>query len=100
MDEDLVLSGNSTVEYGGSSSEYESDCCTDEYPSFITRSTGDSDDSDGSSLEGSGNEEVIEIYRDDGTNANGPPVLDFNFKRPQIILVLNLFWYQRPYFWS
>ena len=32
--------------------------------------------------------------------ANGPPVLDFNFKRPQIILVLNLFWYQRPYFWS
>ena len=51
VEEDLVLSGDSTVEYGGSSSEYESDCGTDEYPSSITsRSTVDSDDSDGSSI--------------------------------------------------
>ena len=27
-EEDLVLSGNSTMEYGGSSSEYESGCST------------------------------------------------------------------------
>ena len=60
--EDLVLSGDSTVEYGSSASGYESDCSTDEYPSSIaSRSTGDSDDSDGSSLEGPGDEEVIEI---------------------------------------
>ena len=47
-EEDLVLSGDSAVEYGGSSSECESDCSTDKYPSSITYgSTGDSDDSDG-----------------------------------------------------
>ena len=38
-EEDFGLSGNSTVEYGGTS-EYESDCSTDEYPSSIaSRST-------------------------------------------------------------
>ena len=58
----LLLSCDSTVEYGYSSSEYESDCSTDEFPSSIaSRSTGDSSGSDGSSLEGSGDEEVIEI---------------------------------------
>ena len=57
----LVLSGDSTGEYGGSS-EYESDGSTDEYPSSIaSRSKGDSNDSDGSSHEGSGDEEVIEL---------------------------------------
>ena len=30
--------------------------------------------------------------------ANGPPALVINFNRPQIIRVLNLFWYQRPSF--
>ena len=38
-EEDLVLSGDSTMEYGDSS-EYENDCSTDEYPSSImSRST-------------------------------------------------------------
>ena len=67
--EDLVLSGDSTIEYGGSSSENESDCSTDEYPSSIaSRSTGDIDDSDG--LSGSGDEGVIEIDGDNGNFAN------------------------------
>ena len=66
----MVLSGDSTVEYSGSS-EYESDCSTAEYPTSIaSRSTGDSDDSNGWSLEGSGDEEVIEIDGDDGNFAN------------------------------
>ena len=60
-EEDLILSGDSTV-------EYESDCSTDEYPSSIaSRSTGDSNDSESSSLEGSGDEEVIEIDGDGET---------------------------------
>ena len=71
VEEDLILSGDSIVEYGGGSSEYESDCSTDEYPSSITsRSTWDSDDSDGLSLEGSGDKEVIEIDGEDGNFAN------------------------------
>ena len=70
VEEDLVLSGDSTVEYCGSS-EYESDCSTDEYPSSIASGfTGDSDDSDGSSLKGSGDEEVIVIDGDNGNFAN------------------------------
>ena len=70
VEEDLLLSGDSTVEYGGSL-EYESDYSTDEYPNSIaSRSTGDSIDSDGSSLEGSGDEEVIEIDGDDGNFAS------------------------------
>ena len=68
---DLLLSGDSTVEYGGSSSDCESDCSTDEYPSSIASgSTGDSDDFDGSSVEGSDDEEVIETDGDDGNFAN------------------------------
>ena len=60
--DDLLLSGDSTMEYGGSSSDCESDCSTDEYPSSIASgSTGDSDDFDSSSVEGSGEEEVVEI---------------------------------------
>ena len=52
-------------------SEYKSDCSTDEYPISVTsRSTGDSGDSDCSSLEGSGDEEVIEKDGDDGNFAN------------------------------
>ena len=59
VEEDLVSSGDSTVEYGGSL-EYESDCSTDEYPSSTApRSTWDSDDFDSLSLEGSGDEEII-----------------------------------------
>ena len=69
--EDLLLSGDSTVEYGGSSSDCENDCSTDEYSSSIASgSTGDSNDFDGSSVEGSDDEEVIEIDRDDGNFAN------------------------------
>ena len=69
-EEDFVLSGDSTVECGSLSSEYESDCSTGEYPSSITsRSTGDRDDSDGSS-QGSDDEELIEIDGDDGNFAN------------------------------
>ena len=65
-----MATGDSTVECGGSL-EYESDCSTDEYPSSIeSRSTGDSDDSDGWSLEGSGDEELIEIDGDDRNFAN------------------------------
>ena len=68
--EDLLLSGDSTVEYGGSSSDCESDCSTDKYPSSITSgSTEDSDDLDGSSVEGSDDEEVIETDGD-GNFAN------------------------------
>ena len=48
------------MEYGGPSSEYESDCSTDEYGSSITsRPTWDSDNSNGSFLEGFGDEEVM-----------------------------------------
>ena len=71
VEEDLVLSDDSTVGYGGSS-EYESDCSTDEYPIYpiASTSTWDNKDSYGSSLEGSGDEEVIEIDGDDGNFAN------------------------------
>ena len=69
--EDLLLSGDSTVEYGGSSSDCENDCSIDEFPSSIASgSTGDSDDSDGSSVEGSDDEEVIETDGDDGNFVN------------------------------
>ena len=62
--EDLLLSGVSTVEYGGSPSDCESES------SIASGSTGDSDDFDGSSVEGSGDEKVIEIDGDDGNLAN------------------------------
>ena len=69
--EDLLLSGDSTMECGGSSSDCESDCSTDEFPSSIASgSTGDSDDFDASSVECSDDEEVIEIDGDDGNFPN------------------------------
>ena len=47
VEEEMELSGDSTVEYLGSSMEYESDGSS-EYPSSVMSSSkGDSDDSDG-----------------------------------------------------
>ena len=64
-EEVMDLSGDSTVGYCGSSMEYESDVSSD--PSSVTsESTGDSDDSYGSSVEVSDTEEEIESDGDDG----------------------------------
>ena len=64
-EEVMDLSGDSTVGYCGSSMEYESDVSSD--PSSLTsESTGDSDDSYGSSVEVSDTEEEIESDGDDG----------------------------------
>ena len=64
-EEVMDLSGDSTVGYCGSSMEYESDVSSD--PSSVTsESTGDSNDSYGSSVEVSDTEEEIESDGDDG----------------------------------
>ena len=64
VEEEMELSGDSTVEYLGSSTEYESDSSS-EFPS----SEGDSDDSDGSSVDGSDTEEIV-TEGDDGNYDN------------------------------
>ena len=69
VEEEMELSGDSTVEYLGSSMEYESDGSS-EYPSSVMSSAEeDSDDSDGSSVDGSGIEEIV-TEGDDGNYDN------------------------------
>ena len=63
------LSGDSTVEYLGSSTEYESDSSSEFPSSVMSSSEGDSDDSDGSSVDGSGTEEIV-AEGDDGNYDN------------------------------
>ena len=68
VEEEMELSGESTVEYLGSSMEYESDGSS-EFPSTaMSSSEGDSDDSDGLSVDGSGTEEIL--TGDDGNYDN------------------------------
>ena len=72
VEEEMDLSGDSTVEYYGSSIEYESDGSLSIQALVMSSSAGDSDDSygssvDGSSVDGSVTEEV-ETDGDDGNN--------------------------------
>ena len=69
VEEEIELSCESTVEYLGSSMEYESDGSS-EYPSSVMSSSeGDSNDSDGLSVDGSGIEEIV-TEGDDGNYDN------------------------------
>ena len=69
VEEEMELSGDSTVEYLGSSMEYESDGSS-EYPSSVMSSSeGDSGDSNGLSVDGSGTEEIV-TEGDDGNYDN------------------------------
>ena len=69
VEEEMGLPDDSTVEYLESSMEYES-AGGSEYPSSVMSSSdGDSDDSDGLSVDGSGTEEIV-TDRDDGNYDN------------------------------
>ena len=69
VEEEMELPGDSTVEYLGTSMEYESDGSSEFPSSVMSSSEGDSDDSDGSSVDGTGTEEIV-TEGDDGNYDN------------------------------
>ena len=90
VEEEMELSGDSTVEYLGSSIESESDGSS-EYPSSVMSSSeGDSDDSDGLSVDGSGTGEIVTEgdygnYDNDSWKCTGEELLDhYTFTPPAV----------------